>query len=96
MEILGIDIGGTGIKGAIVNIKTGELVTDKHRIPTPEGAKPDDVADVVAAMVEHFKWQGEVGCGFPSIVTLSSSSSFVLSFPGVESGSKLSEPLISA
>ena len=68
MEILGIDVGGTGIKGAIVNIETGKLVSEKHRIPTPEGAKPDDVADVVAKMVEHFNWKGYVGCGFPSIV----------------------------
>ena len=36
MEILGIDVGGTGIKGAIVNIETGELVSEKHRIPTPK------------------------------------------------------------
>ncbi len=69
MEILGIDVGGTGIKGAIVNIKTGELVSDKHRIPTPEGTKPDDVADVIAKMTTHFNWKGKVGCGFPSIVT---------------------------
>ncbi|MDY7394128.1 ROK family protein [Aureibaculum sp. 2210JD6-5] len=69
MEILGIDVGGTGIKGAIVNIKTGELVSEKHRIPTPKGAKPDDVADEIAAMVKHFDWKGEVGCGFPSIIT---------------------------
>ncbi|MCL4116976.1 UNVERIFIED_CONTAM: hypothetical protein GTU68_020143 [Idotea baltica] len=68
MEILGIDVGGTGIKAAIVNIKTGELVSEKHRIPTPKGAKPNDVADVIAEMVAHFKWKGEVGCGFPSIV----------------------------
>lgn len=69
MEILGIDVGGTGIKGAIVNIKTGELVSAKHRIPTPKGAKPNDVADVIAEMVAHFNWKGEVGCGFPSIVS---------------------------
>lgn len=68
MEILGIDVGGTGIKGAIVNINNGELVTDRHRIPTPKGAKPNDVADVIAQIVEHFNWKGEVGCGFPSIV----------------------------
>ena len=48
MEILGIDVGGTGIKGAIVNVKTGELISEKHRIPTPKGAKPKDVADKVA------------------------------------------------
>ena len=68
MEILGIDVGGTGIKGAIVNIETGELVSKKHRIPTPEGAKPADVADVIAKIVTHFKWKGEVGCGFPAII----------------------------
>ena len=69
MEILGIDVGGTGIKGAIVNINTGELITERHRIPTPKGAKPEDVADVIETMVKHFKWKGPVGCGFPSIIT---------------------------
>ncbi|MCL4139245.1 UNVERIFIED_CONTAM: hypothetical protein GTU68_025443 [Idotea baltica] len=68
MEILGIDVGGTGIKGAIVNIETGELVTERFRIPTPKGAKPGDMADVVAQIVEHFNWKGEVGCGFPAII----------------------------
>lgn len=69
MEVLGIDIGGTGIKGAIVNVTTGELVSDRHRIPTPKGAKPDAVADVIAEMVAHFKWKGKVGCGFPTIIS---------------------------
>ncbi len=55
MEILGIDVGGTGIKGAIVNIETGTLTSEKHRIPTPKGAKPKDVADEVADLVKHFK-----------------------------------------
>lgn len=69
MEILGIDIGGSGIKGAIVNIETGELITERHRVPTPTGAKPNDVADEVAELVEHFNWKGAVGCGFPALVT---------------------------
>ena len=69
MEVLGIDIGGTGIKGAIVNVETGELVSDRHRIPTPSGAKPNDVADVVAQLVQHFNWKGKVGCGFPTIIS---------------------------
>ena len=69
MEILGIDVGGTGIKGAIVNVETGELVSEKHRIPTPKGAKPKDVADEVAELVEHFNWKGKVGCGFPAIIS---------------------------
>jgi len=68
MEILGIDVGGTGIKGAIVNIETGELVSEKHRIPTPKGAMPSDVAEEIAEMVHHFNWKGKVGCGFPSII----------------------------
>ena len=69
MEVLGIDIGGTGIKGAIVNVATGELVSERHRIPTPLGAKPDDVANEVAQMVAHFDWKGKVGCGFPTIIS---------------------------
>ena len=69
MEILGIDVGGTGIKGAIVNIETGTLTSDKHRIPTPKGAKPKDVADEVAELVKHFNWKGKVGCGFPAIIS---------------------------
>jgi len=69
MEVLGIDIGGTGIKGAIVNVDTGELVSERHRIPTPIGAKPNDVANEVTAMVNYFNWKGKVGCGFPTIIS---------------------------
>jgi len=69
MEILGIDVGGTGIKGAIVDVTTGELMSEKHRVPTPKGAKPQDVADKVAELVKHFNWKGKVGCGFPAIIS---------------------------
>ncbi len=69
MEILGIDIGGTGIKGAIVNGITGELVSERHRIPTPRGAKPDDIAEEISNMVDFFQWKGIVGCGFPTIIS---------------------------
>lgn len=68
MEILGIDVGGSGIKGAIVDTETGTLVSEKHRIPTPKGAKPDDVADEILEMVRHFNWKGRVGCGFPAVI----------------------------
>lgn len=68
MEILGIDIGGTGIKGALVNVETGEMVSERHRIPTPPSRKPDEMAEVVRQIVEHFNYKGPVGCGFPSIV----------------------------
>lgn len=68
MDILGIDIGGTGIKGAPVDIKTGRLVAERHRIPTPQPALPDAVADVVAQVAAHFDWKGPIGCTFPGVV----------------------------
>ncbi len=68
MELLGIDIGGSGIKGAIVDSETGQLLTDRHRIPTPQPSVPDAVADVVAEMARHFSWQGPIGCTFPAVV----------------------------
>jgi len=68
MELLGIDIGGTGIKGALVNAETGEMLTERFRIPTPSSRKPDEMAAVIKQLVEHFDYKGPVGCGFPSIV----------------------------
>lgn len=68
MEILGIDIGGSGIKGAPVDTETGALLAPRHRIRTPKPAKPRPVAKTVAEIVKHFDWQGPIGCGFPSVV----------------------------
>lgn len=68
MEILGIDIGGSGIKGALVNAEKGELVTERHRIPTPPPATPEQVSDIVAELVHYFDWHGPVGCTFPAII----------------------------
>jgi polyphosphate glucokinase len=68
MQLLGIDIGGSGIKGALVETRTGELVTQRHRIPTPEGARPKAVAEVVGEIVQHFKWKKPVGVGFPAVI----------------------------
>ncbi|WP_309570642.1 polyphosphate--glucose phosphotransferase [Deinococcus sp.] len=66
--ILGIDIGGSGIKGAPVETTTGELLADRVRIPTPEGARPGEVRDVVRDLVDHFALPGAVGVTFPGIV----------------------------
>lgn len=66
--ILGIDIGGSGIKGAIIDPKSGDFISDKHRIPTPETPSPDACGKVLKKMVKHFQWEGYVGCGFPGIV----------------------------
>lgn len=68
MTIMGIDIGGSGIKGAPVNIETGEIIDDRFRLPTPNEAKPDDVAETVTDVLKHFNWSGPVGIGFPSVV----------------------------
>jgi len=69
MEILGIDIGGSGIKGAPVNIKTAELVAERHRIATPKISTPDAVADVISELVKHFDWKnGPIGCTFPAVI----------------------------
>lgn len=68
MEVLGIDIGGSGIKGAPVDIAAGRLLAERHRIPTPQPARPDDVAGVVAELVRHFAWTGPVGCTFPAVI----------------------------
>jgi polyphosphate glucokinase len=64
----GIDIGGTGIKGAPVDIATGKLTQDRLRIPTPQPAKPHAVADVVKEVLDHFGWTGPFGCTFPAVV----------------------------
>lgn len=66
MELLGIDVGGTGIKGALVDASTGKLTTERHRIPTPQPATPTAVAAVIEEMIKHFDWKGKVGCGFPT------------------------------
>ncbi len=68
MDILGIDIGGSGIKGAIVDVGSGEIKTERYRLATPEGARPKDVADTIARVVANFSYQGPVGMGFPAVV----------------------------
>lgn len=68
MEILGIDIGGSGIKGAPVDVANGELTAERFRIPTPQPSTPAAVADGVAEIARHFRWQGPIGCTFPAIV----------------------------
>ena len=58
MDILGIDIGGSGMKGALVNIETGELITERFRIPTPASRKPKEMAKVFKDIVALFDYKG--------------------------------------
>jgi len=66
MQILGIDVGGSGIKGAPVDTDTGEILAERVRIKTPKDAEPQPVADVVAEIAKSFSWQHPIGIGFPA------------------------------
>lgn len=66
MQILGIDVGGSGIKGAPVDTATGDLLAERYRIKTPKGAKPEPVAETVAKISGYFDWKGPIGIGFPA------------------------------
>src|SRR3954451_4766139 len=66
--VMGVDIGGTGIKGAPVDLDKGELAGERFRILTPKPATPKAEADVVGEVVEHFNWKGPVGATFPAVV----------------------------
>src|SRR5262245_29017049 len=68
MQILGIDIGGSGIKGAPVDTDQGTLLAERHRIPTPHPATPGAMADIVAEVVQFFGWSGPLGCTLPSVI----------------------------
>ena len=68
MRILGVDIGGTGIKAAIIETQTGELVSEHKRIPTPKPATPQNIAESLSQLVTEFAWSGPIGCGFPATV----------------------------
>lgn len=68
MDTLGIDIGGSAIKGALVDLKKGVLTTDRIRIETPGDNHPHKIAEVIHKIVKHFRYEGPVGCGFPAVV----------------------------
>ncbi|MBN9150168.1 MAG: ROK family protein [Micrococcales bacterium] len=70
-KAVGIDIGGTGIKGAIVDVATGELLTDRKKLATPSGGKPEDILDTVLALFEELGDIGSdtpVGVCFPAVI----------------------------
>ena len=64
----GVDIGGSGIKGAVVDLEVGQLATERYKILTPQPSLPVAVAGAVAEVVGHFGWQGPLGCTFPAVV----------------------------
>lgn len=68
MQVMGIDIGGSGIKGAPVDLEKGALAVPRQRTATPQPSTPQAVAEVVGRMVKGFDWQGPIGVTFPSVV----------------------------
>ena len=68
MTLLGIDIGGTGIKGAPVDVETVQLLAERFRLETPQPAVPNAVADVVGQIAAHFNYKGPAGVTFPAVV----------------------------
>lgn len=64
-----MDIGGSGIKGAPVDLDRGDLARERHKVLTPHPATPEDVAGCVAEVVGHFDWSGPVGITYPGVVT---------------------------
>ena len=66
--VLGIDIGGSGVKGAIVDLKKGDFKGDRLRIPTPSSHTPQSILDAIGQIVDEFKWKGLIGCGFPGVI----------------------------
>ena len=69
MERLGIDVGGSGIKGALVDTVKGAFASERQRIPTPPSKRPEEVLDVICEVAAHFEgYDGPVGIGFPAVV----------------------------
>ena len=66
--VLGIDIGGTGIKAAPVDIDKGELTQERYRVETPQPATPKKMLAALGEMIEHWNWEGEIGSGFPGVM----------------------------
>ena len=66
--ILGIDVGGTGIKGGVVDITNGKLTTERYKVGTIQPATPSSVTDQINHIIDHFNWKGPVGVGFPAVV----------------------------
>lgn len=66
--VLGIDVGGTGIKAALVDVEAGKLTAKRMRVLTPRPATPKAVSMTVTEVVNHFEWDGPIGCGFPAAI----------------------------
>jgi polyphosphate glucokinase len=93
-KVLGIDVGGSGIKGAPVDIEKGELTMERFRIDTPQPATPKAVSKTINEIVKHFKWNGPIGVGFPAAVqngVVKTASNIDKSWIGVNAQTEISK-----
>ncbi len=91
MKALGIDIGGSAVKGAPVDTKTGRLLAERFRIATPEPLSPLQMGRAIAKIAAQFNWQDRIGVGFPGVVigsTIHTSANLHAKFIGCD-GAKL-------
>ncbi|MDX1890639.1 polyphosphate--glucose phosphotransferase [Mycolicibacterium sp. 050158] len=65
----GVDVGGSGVKGGIVDLDTGQLIGERFKLPTPQPSTPEAVAETIATVVGEFGWEGGVGVTYPGVVT---------------------------
>lgn len=92
--MLGIDIGGSAIKGTIVNTETGKFLQEKYRIETSQPATIEETVETVKKIVDHFNWKGKVGCGFPAVVqngVIKTAANIDKSFIGIDANKLFSE-----
>jgi len=68
MDVLGVDVGGSSIKAAVIAVDTGRLISKHLHVETPRPATPDAVVETIATLVRSFDWKGPVGCGFPAVM----------------------------
>jgi polyphosphate glucokinase len=68
VKAFGIDIGGSGVKGAAVDLDSGVLVTERHRIPTPASGTPEDITETVRQVLRFHAWEGPIGVAIPGVV----------------------------
>ncbi|MER7825907.1 polyphosphate--glucose phosphotransferase [Streptomyces sp. NPDC096097] len=96
MQIFGVDIGGTGIKGAPVDLERGDLAQERHKVLTPHPATPEGVAGCVGEVVRNFDWDGPLGVTFPGVVTsgvIRSAANMDKSWIGVDAATLISREL---
>jgi polyphosphate glucokinase len=65
----GVDVGGSGVKGGIVDLDTGALIGERFKLPTPQPSTPEAVAQTIAEVVREFGWTGPLGVTYPGVVT---------------------------